>query len=140
MKIAAALLTVLLSLTACGGSSDNTPTPKASATVTTTTPAADPSSDLKAAVHAYSKAYLTGDGASAYAMLTKRCRTKLALSEFAAASESAKSLYGNVPIKTLDVKVNGTKATATYTYAVATINQTDQPWVFESGAWHYDQC
>ena len=95
--------------------------------------------DLKAAVVAYSKAYLTGDGAAAYALLSKACRAKMSLSRFAALTEYAADLYGYIPIATYRATIDGRKASVTYTYAVAKINQTNQPWVYENG-WRNNNC
>lgn len=64
----------------------------------------------------------------------------LPLSEFASLTEQAKVLYGHVKIETVDVTVHGEKATATYTYAVPAINQTDEPRVVKGVGWRSDDC
>jgi len=101
--------------------------------------ATDSGAALKSAVSAYSKAYLTGNGAAAYQLLSRNCRAKLPLSKLAALTEYAAELYGFVPIKTYRATIQGTTAQVTYTYAVAKINQTNQPWVYENG-WRNNNC
>lgn len=129
----------LLALTACGSSDkpDSAGTTGASDTATSSAP--DPSGDLEAAVRKYSSAFLTGDGSTAYALLSKRCQTEMPLSDFAAITEQAADTYGDVSIKSLNVVVDGDKGTATYTYPVVTLNQTEQPWVNQEG-WKWDAC
>lgn len=137
-----AIAVMALVLVGCGGSSEepDEPSKAGSQKTASSTPTAAPDDDLKAAVNAYSKAFLTGDGAAAYALLSERCRSLTPLSDFAAITEQAKETYGPVKIDSLDVDVSGDSATATYTYAVPAINQTDEKWVLESGSWHNDDC
>lgn len=125
----------LLALAACGGSDK----PDETTTSASTLAAPNPSADLEAAVRNYSSAFLTGDGAAAYALLSERCQDATPLSDFAAITEQAADTYGEVAIKSLKVKVDGDKGTATYTYPVATLNQSEQSWVNEDG-WKWDAC
>ena len=140
LLVGAVALSALL-LSGCGGKSEEKISDSPAAAVQTTTPA-PPSAedDLTVAVAAYSKAYLTGDGANAYALLSKKCQANMPLSEFAGLTEQAKTLYGNVKIKSVKVVVDGDQVTATYTYPVPAINQTDEPWVLEDGTWHNGEC
>ena len=96
--------------------------------------------DLRSSVEAYSAAYLSGDGATAYQLLTTRCRASTQLSELAAMTETAQRMNGNVQIETFSAAEDGDHATATYTFAVPALNQTDEPWLRESGAWHNNDC
>lgn len=95
---------------------------------------------LRAAVQAYSDAYLTGSQA-AYDMLSARCRARHSSESFAAILAGAKALYGSpLAIRTFEAEIAGNLARATYTYEVAAINQTGEPWVREGGGWHEDDC
>jgi PBP1b-binding outer membrane lipoprotein LpoB len=146
-RTASALLLLIL-LSGCS-SGDKPAASEPAATVATTaaptpmptsTATARPEDDLKAAITDYSTAYLTGDGAAAYGLLSQRCQTVLPLSEFASLTEQARDLYGDVKIESVDVEVDGKQATATYTYAVPAINQTDEPWLIEGTRWKNDDC
>ncbi len=88
---------------------------------------------------AYSAAFLSGDGAAAYALLSSRCQERTQLSEFAAIVEQAGETYGPQDIESIEVTVNGTQAQATYTYGDDTLNQDREPWVDEAG-WKNDDC
>ena len=128
-----------LLLSGCGGGSDqpaDKPAPTSKAP--TTTPA--PGDALEESVRAYSAAFLRGDGAAAYELLSKRCRNRTRLSEFEALAEQAQARYGPEEIATLKVKVNGDQAQATYTYAQSQIlDQDNERWVNEAG-WRNDDC
>lgn len=140
LLVGAVALSALL-LSGCGGKSDDKTSVPTPAAVQATTPAPPSTEDnLTVAITSYSKAYLTGDGATAYALLSKKCQNAMPLSEFAGLTEQAKSLYGNVRIKTVKVEVDGDHATATYSYPVPAINQTNEPWVLEDGTWHNGEC
>ena len=138
----------LIMLAGCGGSDEPDATPPTTAAVTmataapasSPTPTTTPEDDLKKSISDYSMAYLTGDGATTYDLLTKRCQGVLPLSECASLTEQAKDLYGDVKIESVDVKVDGDKATSTYTYAVPAINQTDELWLIERSGWKNDDC
>jgi len=135
-----------LMVTACGSTSSvplatpravmHTPTTTVPPTLTAT--AADA---LRAAVQAYSDAYLGGQGTAAFAMISPRCQQMIGSNELKSAANEAKSLYGVLPLTSFTVNSNsGTSATVTYTYAVATLNQSNQPWTLVGGQWKYDHC
>lgn len=88
---------------------------------------------------AYSAAFLSGDGAAAYALLSARCQERTPLSEFAAIVEQAGEAYGPQDIESIEVTINDTQAQATYTYGDDTLSQDSEPWVNESG-WKNDDC
>jgi hypothetical protein len=98
------------------------------------------SDHLKAAVHSFSDAYLSGDDEEAYAMLSDRCQSQVDRDEFRAVVAAAKEMFGPTPIETLDVDVDGDDGSATYTYPDDALNQTAEPWVFEDHVWHVDDC
>jgi len=142
---AAVLLAAGLLLTATGCSSDTDtakPAPAGpTATATPKQPAADNTSDLQAAVRAYSDAYFKPDPAAAYKALSKRCKAKTDEGIFAEIVKGSAKDYGPQDIKSLTVdQQSGDLARVTYTYTVPKLNQTGQPWAREGGQWRYDAC
>lgn len=129
-----------LVLSACSSSEDDAPEePQASTSEPAPAPTVDPADELEAAVEAYSAAFLSGDGAAAYNLLSERCRDRTPLSEFAGVVEQASAVYGEQAITSLEVTVNGEQAQATYGYADPTLDQDREPWVNEGG-WRNDDC
>lgn len=94
---------------------------------------------LDQAVRSYSAAYLSGQGEKAAGMLSQRCDPALHAQVVAAASE-APALYGTAKLVSVEPTVNGDHATVTYRFDQPAIDQENQRWVWESGAWRYDQC
>ena len=123
--------------TSAGGVANSAVVPAATSVEATPT-AKD---DLKAAVQAYSDAFLTGDSKTAYGLLSKRCRNRTTLNEFSVIVAAAKATYGSaLPLETFSASVSGDLARATYTYSIKAINQDTEPWVRENGSWHEDDC
>ena len=90
---------------------------------------------------AHSDAYLTGDADTAYAILSRRCRARLDLPQFASITKSAADEYGKaLKIQSFTAEVNGDLARVTYTYRVSAINQVYEPWSLENGQWHNEDC
>lgn len=111
-----------------------TPVPAASATT-----GADDA--LRAAVQAYSDAFLTGDAEKAYDLLSERCRKRTSPAEFTAIAGAAGQMYGSaLPLETYSAEVSGDLARVTYTYSIKAIDQEAEPWTREGGAWHQDDC
>lgn len=139
-----AMIAVLMLVGACGAEKERNPDLKVEPTMATaTTSPAEPKPDkaaLESAVRDYSAAFLDGDGATAYALLTERCQNRTPLSEFAAITEQAKVAYGPRKITSLTIDLNSEQARVTYAYETTVLNQTDEPWAFESGQWHNDDC
>lgn len=103
--------------------------------------ASDRQDELQTAVTAYSDAFLTGDGATAYALLSERCKDRLPEPRFTAEVQQAGQLYGSaLPLESYHAEVSGDLARVTYTYSVSAINQDREPWVRESGQWREDDC
>lgn len=147
---AAGALVLILAVTACGGAEDapeaapsDTPSSVAEPTATEEAATEPPAqeAELEASYRTYVKAFLTGDGATAYALLSKRCRDLQPLSEFAAISESAAEVYGEVDYTIESVTVDGDRGTLDATYAVEALNQGGgSEWVLEGGEWRTDKC
>jgi hypothetical protein len=149
------LVTVACALTAgCGSTADHATSGQAADTsvvapanssavpaATSLAATAAPNDELKTAVQAYSDAFLTGDGKTAYELLSERCRKRTTLAEFSGIVEAAKSTYGSaLPIETFSASVSSDLARVTYTYSIKAINQDSEPWVRENGSWHEDDC
>lgn len=134
------LVAVVLGTAGC--SSDSSTSASTSTTsATTTTEIPTPSVPrLVSAVRAYSSAYLGGDSHGAWALLSQRCQMNIAEIQYRAIVAAAKVAYGSAILESVSATTNGNQGHATYTYSDASINQQDQPWVFESGEWHYDNC
>jgi PBP1b-binding outer membrane lipoprotein LpoB len=131
-----------LALGTAGCSADSSPSATTSTTdARTTTEIPTPSMPrLESAVRSYSSAYLGGDGHGAWVLLSQRCQMNIAEIQYRAIVAAAKVAYGSAILKSVSVTTNGNQGYATYTYSDPSINQQDQPWVFESGEWHYDNC
>jgi hypothetical protein len=103
--------------------------------------APDAAAALKQAVNAYSVSYLSGDGDAAFALLSSRCKARLSETEMRSVTAQAKAIYGQLPIQSYTVNdLSGDLARVTYTYSVAAIDQTKEPWVREGGRWLEDDC
>lgn len=149
----------LLLVSSCSGGSDDTthrgPNPASSTSPRTETQTTEPSIEspadassnaaeveLEEAYSTYIAAFLTGDAATAYALLSERCRNATPLSEFAGASEAAADLYGEVEFEINRVEVNAGKGLVDATFAVEALNSDEggTPWLLEDGDWHSDHC
>jgi hypothetical protein len=93
---------------------------------------------LEETVRAYSADFLSGDAAAAYARLSERCRGELTEEVFSGTVADAAAAYGDAEITEYDHELDGDQAKVTYEYSDPAINQTDDPWVYEDGAWHKD--
>ena len=146
-------LTVLAVLAAgCSDSDDDgsdtaDATPTASETAATETAEAEPTTSPEAALEdayrTYIAAFLSGDGATAYGLLSERCREKTALSEFAAGSEAAAELYGEVDYEIKSVTVDGNEGRVSAKFPVAALQGGDPEgtlWLLEDGEWRSDKC
>jgi hypothetical protein len=103
--------------------------------------AGDSTKPLRAAVQAYSDAYLTGRSTTAYALLSARCRKRMSPNAFSTLTSAAEKTYGSaLPIKSFDAQGSGDLARVTYTYDLKAINQNAEPWVRENGKWKEDDC
>lgn len=149
ISLAPVLIFAFAATGACSASQSPGPSPKvpapagASATMrvpTSPTPAAE-NAELRAAVTTYSDAFLSGDSATAYAILSERCKARTDEVAFASIVKSAAATYGApLPFATYDAEVNGSQARVSYTYAVPAINQSQEPWAYEESKWHQDDC
>jgi hypothetical protein len=77
-------------------SAPNTISP-AAATPAAAEPTPDESGALKKAVNGYSVAFLSGDGAGAFALLSPRCKARLSEDEMRSETKQAKTPKDNCP-------------------------------------------
>ncbi|WP_230205343.1 hypothetical protein [Parafrankia elaeagni] len=126
----------------CGSPAAETPPGVQRTTATTViVPTAADKPGLEAAVRAYSQAYLGGQGSAAYGLLSQRCQARISVADMEALTAAAQEQYGPESITTLTVNtLAGTLARVSYPYPDPAINQREEPWVFENGAWHQDDC
>ncbi|CAN5424873.1 hypothetical protein BH09ACT10_BH09ACT10_10240 [soil metagenome] len=108
-------------------------------TVPTSTPAPTRAAELKAAVTAYSAAFLTGKSRLVFAFLSKACRETVPIADVIEAVQHATDSYGLVAMTSYKAKIDGNEALVTYTYPFDTINQIDEPWIYENG-WFNNRC
>jgi hypothetical protein len=95
---------------------------------------------VEEAVRSYSAAFLSGQGDKAAAMLSTRCDTPALRAQIIEASKSAPALYGQARLVSVVPTVDGDHATVTYRFDQPAIDQENQPWSYETGAWRYDKC
>jgi hypothetical protein len=129
-----------LLLAACGDDAgDDTGT---SATGNTSPPVTGPEADaLEQAVRAYSAAFLAGDTVAVRALQSARCQEAIPDDGLAAAVAGANAAYADAQIEELRVlTITGDAGRVSYTYSDPVINQTDEPWIREGGAWRMDDC
>ncbi len=97
--------------------------------------------ELRSAVEAYSDAFLAGDAAAAHALLSTRCRESLSEDQYATVVSTAAGAYGDATLTSFEVdEVSGDEARVTYRYDEPAIDQENEPWLREGGAWHNDDC
>ena len=142
ITLAAALL---LPLTACSSSDDGAAEPGSSATSEqqpSTTPTPADAAELTAAVQAYTAAYFKGDTDKAYGALTDRCQGKVTPEAYGAVVKKFAADYGpDHPATDVQADVSGSLARVTYKVkGLPKLDQKQQPWAREGGAWKYDAC
>lgn len=73
-------------------------------------------------------------------MLSARCDTSTLRAQISYAAAAAAAPYGQARLVSVIPAVDGDRATVTYRFDQPAIDQENQPWVYESNAWRYDQC
>lgn len=140
VALAAAATITLTGCSSSGSSGDDT-TPAATTAAAKAAAGDDGKAALTAAVRAYSDAYFKPDADAAGKLLSARCRTQISADVYKATLDQATATYGHQAIASVTVdSLAGDMARVTYTYSVPALDQRDQPWVREAGAWHYDAC
>jgi hypothetical protein len=95
---------------------------------------------LESVVRAYTVSYLGGDGKAAYALVSERCKGEMGSTQFERIADQAHALYGRESIVSYKESIKGASATATYKLTDSTLNQTNERWLVERGAWVNDDC
>jgi hypothetical protein len=95
---------------------------------------------LEETVRSYSADFLAGDATAAYARMSDRCHTVLEEEVFASVVETIAEAYPDEEITDFESDVDGNSATVSYEYSDDNLDQEDEPWVYEGGEWHIDDC
>jgi hypothetical protein len=95
---------------------------------------------LEPAVRWYTQAFFSGQGNEATKLLSKRCNTPAVRQAIISSAANSSALYGHVHITSITPGIDGDHATVTYRFNQPGIDDENQPWVKEDGAWHYDKC
>lgn len=146
-------LVAVLGLAGCGGSDDEaapTSTGPNGSAAAASEPADSSSSSssapaitvpsLEDTVRAYTDAFLGGDADGSYALLSERCHGEVAAAQFKDVVDQAHDIYGGVTITSYADEIDGNIATATYELTEPALNQTNERWIIEGGAWRNDDC
>lgn len=101
----------------------------------------DTTAGLEAAVAAYTKAFGTGDADAAWATVSQRCKKTVPEGQFRAAVLGGPALRPDMVATDIVAEVDGTQGRATYkTTGEGVGPYSEQPWRYEDGAWHWDDC
>jgi type IV pilus biogenesis protein CpaD/CtpE len=154
--ITLATAAVLLTLAGCSSSNDDaaptssgTPAPSAPATSSqptqpapSTQPTTGDTAALEQAVAEYTDAYFAGKASTAHHMLSERCRGKINELLYGTVVKQAAKNYGpDHPATGIKAEVSGDMARVSYKIkGLPKLDQAQQPWVREGGAWKYDAC
>lgn len=130
------LVTSAALVAGCGSPGSSVGSAPAAASPTTS----DQRKAVEDAVRSYTSAFLSGDGEKAASLLSQRCNTPALRQQIINAASMAPAMYGQAAIVSVAPVVDGDHATVTYRFNQPAIDQENQPWVNESGAWHYDKC
>jgi hypothetical protein len=136
MRVTTAAIPVVTTAEAVAASTTLLPPTATAAKPATNSPAKIEA--VKKAVRAYSSAYLGGHAKEAWLMRTLAAQSGDSYAEFAFTVALAKEISSDDKMTSLDVTVADDTATATCTYDISEIKQTDQVWVKEGGAWLVD--
>ncbi len=140
MRYGIAVLVLLLLVAGCGGGD------KASAPVASPTPApsvatagAPGEAELVAAVRAYGEACLEGRARAAWRLLSSDVQDRMTFAQYRAVVAAIAAQYGDAKLVSVKVvALDGDMARVTYRFTDPAVDQTDEPWRVEDGAWRYD--
>lgn len=147
------LTLIALAATGCGDDSGDTeakstpsvpakaPTSEAATETPSAAPAESPEQALETAYRVYIDAFLSGDGATTYSLMAKKCQDQQPLSEVAEMVETAADIYGKVDYTIDSIDINGDSGKVNATYPVEALNQGGgSEWTLENGAWRMSGC
>lgn len=142
MIVRALLVASLVVLAACSGN-DSTPaeSPGSDAIRRAALEGAAIQAAAESAARAYASAFIAGDSDSAFDMLSRRCRDRVSSDELAAAVAAVALSYGDATLEQVTVTLTGNNvARVSSRFDQPDLDQVDEPWVFEDGAWHNADC
>lgn len=98
-------------------------------------------SALKAAVYRYTSTLLGGSPDAAFAMLSKRCQVDIGRQTYVQEAKAGAALYKGLTLTSYSVdQFAPPVARVTYGTQASALDQTNQPWRYENGAWRWDNC
>lgn len=144
---------LLATATACSSGDDSSGSaPSTPAPATTSAPPSSPAEPsggtgdgdgaVEAAVKAYTDAYFAGEASTAHGMLSERCRKEINPLVYGETVRQANKEHGpNHPATDVSAEVSGDLARVSYKIeGLPSLDQAQQPWAREDGAWKYDAC
>jgi hypothetical protein len=97
--------------------------------------------DLAQAYRTFAESFLTGDGATAYGVLSERCRGLFSAEEYADASDAAAEEIGLVDYVIVSVSIDGASGEVDAEFAAAELNhEGGTAFVLEGDEWRADRC
>ncbi len=142
MRTYAAIAAVVL-LTGCGGPADDQPddAPISLPAGVPTKQLSRAERELAAAYRTFVDAFLSGDGATAYGLLSERCQDVYSAEEYADGSADAAEDIGLVDYVIVSVTVDGDRGEVDGEFPVAELNhEGGTAFVLEDGKWRADRC
>lgn len=97
---------------------------------------------LDAAVRSYTTAYTDDDYADAWELLSSRCQRRVGREEFHRRAAAVHAKYGELGPTTVTIEriIPGRRATVSYTFRAAALNQKSENWRYERRHWREDHC
>lgn len=142
MRAYAAMASVVL-LAGCGGAADDQPddAPISLPAGVPTKQLSHAERELATAYRTFVDAFLSGDGATAYDLLSERCQGVYSPEEYADGSADAAEDIGLVDYVIVSVRVDGGRGEVDGEFPVAELNHKGgTAFVLEDGEWRADRC
>jgi hypothetical protein len=142
MRAYAAVASVVL-LAGCGGTADDQPddAPISLPAGVPTERLSRAERELATAYRAFVDAFLSGDGTTAYDLLSERCQGVYSPDEYADGSADAAEEVGLVDYVIVSVTVDGDRGEVDGEFPVAELNHDGgTALVLEDGRWRVDRC
>lgn len=92
------------------------------------------------AVADYTEAFANGDADRAWSLVSERCHDEIDEDDYKATVRNAGEFYPDMTANDISADVDGDNAAVSYRVTELDVEYSDQPWVFESEGWHYDDC
>jgi hypothetical protein len=99
----------------------------------------DEAAALEAAVRGYTAAFVAGDVATAYAVLSSGCQDELRQAEFRRIVRPVVREYGGAQLVSFKItSFSGDRARVTYRFDERALDVKKERWINEDGAWRRD--